>query len=221
MLENRFEVVTVNEQEIKELSRLYNMYNFMSVYVTPDLVNLAAVMRSHINGKFKIYAMVDYPKGIKKGINKFHGTSTDFFMSDGYDITISGFTNQSDIWNEIQILKKFIHDMVNPVASICFTVNRHAMSNDFLMECAKALHKHPADRIKMESLTRLQPTKANFKTHSEALDIVRQHCRVPISLCGNINKKIYNEIDDCFLAISPQQLIDILDSVRSQMNKPL
>lgn len=218
---NRFEVVATNDQEIKEAQRLYASYQFEFMYVLPEMVNAAAMARIMSNGKFKIFAMVDYPRGIKTGIDKFHGTSTDFFMADGFDVVMGKISDVSAIWNEVHLISKFIRDMVNPVSDVCLTINRSSITNNELMQYAMAIHRHPVDKLKIESLTRLQPTKANFKTHSEATSIIRPHCQTPITLCGNINKKIYNEIEGCNLAVSPQQLKDILDSLMSKNESEL
>ena len=211
----RFELIIIDEKELQSSTLLFRQYTFKSMYIVPELVTAAAVSRSHLNANFDIYAMVDYPKGSKKSTNKFHGMSTDFFMADGYDIVLSNYDTHDKLYHEIKEVSTFVKNMINPVAKICLTLNCSEKDDKSIQSCVEAAKNYGIDKIKLESLTRLQPTKANSKTHLENVSNIKQLCSIPIILCGNVNKKIYNEMNN-ILAVSPQQMDDISQSILNE-----
>ena len=212
LIGNRFEVIALKEQEIYETNELYKHYPFHTLYVLPELINIAAMNRQHINATYLIYTLVDYPDGSKYADRKFHGMHTDFFHVDGYDIVLSPIHDVSKIKREIVQVVQFTKQMINPMAKICLTLNRSLRTDQELKICLDTIRMNPVTKIKLEALTRLQPTKANFQIHHDTLQLIGPQYKTPIMLCGNINKKIYIKLDNT-LVVSPQQMHDIINNL--------
>ena len=96
--------------------------------------------------------------------------------------------------------------MINPHAEVCYTINASSRTEEEINVCAKAFSKISPSKIKLESLTTVQPTKANLETHKNTIALIRKSCTVPIVICGNITHGIYKEFSSMHkIAVSPEQ----------------
>lgn len=205
MIGSSLELIATTENELKEADRISSI-GCRVIYVTPELVQMAGVARSLSNGKYKICVMVDYPRGSKYSMDKFKGTSTDFFLADGYDIILTPDKKDSDITKEINTVHSFVKRMVGQYTEICYTLNASMREEHEIEACAKAFFKNPPSRIKIESQAVVQPTKANIDTHEECVSLIRKHCTSPIVISGNITYDIYERFRATYkIAISPKQ----------------
>ena len=199
------EFVVTDERDIEEATRLSCQHGIKTMYVPSEQVRFAALCRQMVGSKHKIYALVDWPKGDIRGTNKFQGTKTDFFFADGYDVILSPITNESDIILEVKNIHTFIRGMISNIADICFTVNVSSRNDDDLKILAKTFREHQPSRIKLESLTKLQPSKANIKTHEYFINLLGGICKIPIIICGNIDVNIYKQLKLHKMAVSVEQ----------------
>lgn len=206
MIGSCIELIASTEEELKEADKIASSNGCRVIYVAPNLVQIAGVARSFSGGKYKIHIMVDHPKGSKYGMDKFKGTSADFFLADGYDITLTLGRSKSDIENEIINTYSFIKKMIGPHIDVCYTLNVSGRSEEELAICGSVFHKNPPTKIKTESSPTVQPTKANSDTHRRTVEILRKYCMAPIVISGNVNYNIYNNFrTSCKIAVSPKQ----------------
>ena len=190
MTGNSVEIIIASIKDIENINQI--PLGCKTVYTTPELVQDLGLMRSVKGGKFDIYVMVDFPKGIKNGVDKFKGMDTNFFLVDGFDIILN--PSAIDPNKEISNIHSFIKEMVSSNADICYTINASMREKENIVKCAKSFFKNKPTKIKLESQSTLQPTKANLEVHKNTVEILRKHCTVPIVVSGNINKKICAEL---------------------------
>jgi len=206
-------IVITSYDEIDEFARFYNQNcNFGVVYALPQLINAVVVFRAHINKRFKIYSTIDYPDGKNNGIDKFKGLNVDVFMVDGYDVVLGPNHSSGSVAAETSNIVSFIRKMVNPVTEVCFTINRSKLCDDKTRAYAAAIEKSAANKIKLEASTNVQSSKACFKSHLDTINIIREVCGTPIAVCGNVNKKIYDEINAGEMVFSVKQYIAFVKS---------
>jgi len=206
MIGSCIELIAPTEEELKAADKIASSIGSRVIYVTPNLVQVAGVARSLSNGKYAIYVMVDYPKGSKYGMDKFKGTSTDFFLADGYDIILTPDRGAEGLKKEIVSIHSFIKKMVSQHVDVCFTINVSTRDEEELEKCASTFYNNPPTKIKTEASATVQPTKANLDVHKKTIEIMRNYCTTPIVISGNINYNIYKELkSSCKIAVSPKQ----------------
>ena len=219
MIGSCIELITTTEAELKEADKIASSIGCRTIYVVPNLVQIAGVARSLSNGKYKIYIMVDHPKGLHYGMDKFKGTSADFFLADGYDITLTPNRSRSDIEKEVTNTYSFIKEMIGSHVDVCHTLNVSIRDEEELALCGGAFYKNPPTKIKTESSPMIQPTKANLVTHCRTIEILRKHCMAPIIISGNVNHEIYNKLrTSCKIAVSPKQYEQMQEQMKKQNN---
>lgn len=210
MIGSSIELVVTNEAELKEADALASRLPIRCIYVMPEMVQVAAVARSLSNGKYLIFAMVDYPKGSKYGIGKFNGTKTDFFLADGYDIILTPDRPKDEIEREIKNIHAFVKEMINNQVNVCYSLNVSMRADEEIEVCSKMFAKSPPSKIKLEASTTVQPTKANAGVHAKTIETIRKFCTTPITVCGNVDYKCYLEFCPKYkIAVSPKQLKDM------------
>jgi len=206
MIGSSIELIAPTEKELKEADKIASSIGCRTIYVAPNLVQIAGVARNLSGGKYAIYVMVDSPKGSKYGMDKFKGTSTDFFLADGYDITLTPGRSNHETIQEIVSIHSFMKQMISPHVDVCYTINA-SMRTDEQLEClAKTFYSNPPTKIKMESSPTVQPTKANLEVHKNNIKTIRNFCTAPLVVSGNINYNIYDELRSSYkIAISTKQ----------------
>lgn len=206
MIGSCIELIAPTEEDLKEADKIAAANGCRTIYVTPNLVQIAGVARSLSGGKYKIYVMVDFPKGSKYGMNKFNGTSTDFFLADGYDVILTPNRSLHDLEKEIVSIHSFVKRMISEHVDVCYTINVSTRSEEEIKTCAMTFHKNPPTKIKTEASATVQPTKANLDVHKSTIGGFRKYCTTPIVVSGNINYGIYKELkSSCKIAVSPKQ----------------
>jgi len=206
MIGSCIELIAPTEEELKKADKIAASIGCRTIYVTPNLVQIAGVARSLSGGKYSIYVMVDYPKGLKYGMDKLKGTSTDFFLADGYDIVLTPNRNPHDLKREITDVHSFMKKMISPHIEVCYTINASLRSKEELENFASVFYKNPPTKIKTESNATVQPTKANLEVHKRNIDTIRTKCTTPIVVSGNINYNTYKELNStCKIAVSIKQ----------------
>jgi len=194
MIGSSIELIAPTEDELKKADQIASQIGCRTIYVTPNLVQIAGVARSLSNGKYSIYVMVDFPKGSHSGMDKFKSTSTDFFLADGYDVVLTPNKFGKEIQIEIENIHSFIKEMISAHVDVCYTINASMRDNDQLEKISKTLHKNPPTKIKTESNPTVQPTKANLEVHKNNIETIRKFSTVPMVISGNINYNIYEEL---------------------------
>jgi len=218
---SQLQLVICKEEELGDAARFIAKHHCGHMYVTPEIVSSAAVARTMIGASYKMHVMVNYPKGNKYGQDKFAGTRTEFFLVDGYDIVLTPGCDHGMIMKEVESLKKFVLQMISPVSELSFTINQSVRTPEEIEWCAKAFFANPPTRIKLEAQTKIQPTKATVEVHSETIKAIREHCQSPIVVCGNVNYKIYSELQDKVdgFAVSLYQANRIVESIEEAKSK--
>jgi hypothetical protein len=220
MFGNSVELIALTEDELKRADKIASSIGVKCIYVAPELVQVAGVARSLSGGIYKIIVMVDSPKGSKRGMEKINGSNTDFFLVDGYDITLTPGMSATSIESEVRTLSTFIKQMVNTSVELCYTINNSMRNDGEVIALAKSFYKMPPTKIKTESQTRVQPTKANLDVHKNTIKLMREHCTIPMSICGNVTYDIYNELQGAHkVAISPDQYERIKSDEIEERNK--
>lgn len=205
MIGSFIELTATTEEELKEADEIAHIGSG-TIYIVPELIQMSGVARSLSNGRYKIYIMVDYPKGTKYAMDKFKGTSTDFFLADGYDVVLTPGKTPSEIAIEVKLIHSFLKQMVNPHVELCYTINASMRSAEEIAACAQTFFTFPPTKIKLESQAVVQPTKANIEAHKETIKLIRKYCTSPIVVAGNVDYKMYRAFATTNkIAVSPKQ----------------
>jgi hypothetical protein len=185
-------LIVTKTDELKSASEFMKEHRCSTLLITPEIINEAAMTRTMLQGGWKIYVMVDYPRGQRYGMDKFKGTVTEFFLSDGYDIILTCEGSTSNTIKEIRSVTSFIREMINPMADIIMTVNRSMRGDEEFGACIDACRETRVNYIKTEAQPKIQPSSASLEVHKNTIESIRTRCQTPVIVCGNVNFKIYD-----------------------------
>lgn len=205
------ELVVASEDELHKANKLAEKYRCRAMYVPQELTDIACMSRSFSKGRYKIYSMVDYPKGSNFGVDKFKHAGVSNFIVDGYDIILSMDAPIDKVTQEMKSIYSFIRNMIDEHVEICYTLSCSTRSDNDLSRISAALRNIPITKIKLETQTALQPTKANIQAHRNNIKIIREHTSTIIVICGNANYNMCDNMMPMFkVAVSPQQMEEII-----------
>jgi len=207
---SRLILIVAKPDELRNAALFMNKNRCSAMHITPDIIDEAVIARELTKSNYKIVVMVDYPRGSKYGVDKFKGTTTDFFLADGYDIVLTPGRNENDINSEAKSIVSFIKEMVNPMATVCLTLNRSMREDVEFMTCLRACLAQIPHFIKFEANPKIQPSLANLEVHDNTVKMVRNLNAVPLVVCGNVNYKVY----DGLLAVGDLQFAVSLDQAQ-------
>lgn len=217
-MNGRICVVITSEKDLNDLKLLYSKMRFSCLMTVPELIQFSGVFKSFVGGKFDIIALVDYPKGSKFSCDKFKGVSSEFFLVDGYDITLSIEKTASEVCTEIKEIYTFIRQMIGENLKIIYTLSMAQRDHDSIGRICDAINSYPPNYIKLESLTTLQPTKANLEVHQSNIELLKRYTSKEIIICGNIHGATYDKCPHP-LAVSPKQFKHLIEYNQNKISQ--
>lgn len=215
------EIDVMQSNELIEAFDLAVKNNTQAMVVHPDLISNALQLRAVKQGRFKIIAPVDWPKGETKMMAKFQSMKLDALQADGYEILLTEYDNPNDIKKEITTLSQFVRTHLHKLAEVRIVIGSITRSPEFVEMVSELICKCPSpNMIRNDHLTKAQQNKANTKKHSATIDTIRQHTRCPLKISGNISTKI---IAGCQSAtrfgVNLKQAQSIISEIKKDPNK--
>jgi hypothetical protein len=217
----KLEIDVVQQTELQEATDLMIGNGLPSMIVHPELASEAAVLRGIRQGRYKIITAVDWPKGTKKGIKKFHGLPLDAMILDGVEVLLSD-GSSSEIQAEIKTITDFVRTHLPEISEIRFVLAAFSRDAEYIERACSILRKVPAPAlIRTDHQLRLQQSIASVSTHNTIIASIRKHTNSPIKISGNINniRTIISCSDAARFAVNLRQAANIISETKREPEK--
>lgn len=180
------DVLAINE--LQEAIQLAIKSFVPAIVVHSKLIQEAIILRGRMNGRFKIITPIDWPKGEKTGIAKWHSQPMDVFEADGFEIVLAANRKAGEINRDIIESTEFVKEKIGDEFDVRFTINSHDISDDGLENIATAFQKvRQPSLIRSDTQTKTQQSKANVETHNKFISTFKKYVATPLKVSGNIN----------------------------------
>ena len=216
---SRCELVVYNEQDLNKLKSIWNRFKVNRVYCVTSLITHLGMVRMMLGAKFEIFAMVDTPLGTNRGIKKFTHMEHTGFLVEGYDVVLSNAVRSDEAALEIKSITEFVKTLINKSTKVVFTINANTRSQEFIKDISVFINKHPIDGIKLEAITNYKNDIVNDSKHGESIKTISGECNTKIIICGNVSYNTYSNFQKCNVAISPDQILKLLDQEESALRR--
>lgn len=167
---------------------------------------------------FKIITTVDWPKGESNGRAKFGGLIAEAFQADGFEIYATA--TDSVKWQaEATQISEFIHGTLAPSVEIRYVLGVQARDSDQILKILRGCQKIPTPAyVRTDHNLKCQITRANPDVHNAHVDLITQHCPMPVKISGNVNSA--KAVTSCYnasrFAVSLAQATIIVKELEKQ-----
>lgn len=210
----RLNVFVSTERELNEIKELWKRNRFNRLFVLPELVAQAGVCRSFIGANYKIIAVVDHPDGERRGASKFCGSTTEFFLTDGYDVVLPK-SNPSDVGKDLKKIYDFVRNMIDQSVEIGYTINYN--KNWPEIRCLKYLNPIPLSFIKTEAIPKGQKLKP--ESFSDLIRAIKEHTPAHIIISSNISYDLYKAYPEVGLLGTPKHIGSLIDEYKHERSE--
>lgn len=189
-----------------------------AIVVHPSLVGETTMLRIARKKPFKIITTVDWPKGETTGRNKFTGMVAEAFQADGFEI----YTTPTDTgkWQAEAIqITEFVRSALTPLTELRFVLGVQSRDSDQIQKIIKGFLKVPTPAfIRTDHGLKCQITRANPDVHNGHVDLINQHCSMPVKISGNVNsaKAVTSCQTAARFAVSLAQATNIVKELEKQ-----
>ncbi|MCK9557556.1 MAG: hypothetical protein M0R50_05895 [Candidatus Cloacimonetes bacterium] len=219
-ISQKLELDIMQASELSEAMELAHVYRMNAVVVHPDLVADANMQRVKRQAKYQVLTTVDWPKGDKTGISKFHSMSIHSLSCDGFEIAL-GTKSQGETKAETLAITDFIHKHLPRVREIRFVLGCLSKEQQDIDNLCLAIREIPApSMLRTDINLRCAQAKANIGAHNTSLAAILSHINRPIKLCGNINSaKIIASCKAARYGVSLKQAQTIIKELKENPTK--
>jgi len=218
------EIDVMQANELEEASKLTLKYGLSAMVVHPDLSSEAYIIRSQLNGNYKLITPVDWPKGNNAGILKMRGLSTDALEVEGFEILLSGGKTSSEIKKEANDISELIRNHLSQIHEIRFVLGTTIRTNEEITNMCEALSNiRKPDLIRNDTNLKLQVNKANADIHNHTIEMIHGIIKAPLKISGNISnfKSVINCRKATKLSVNLSQAKSIIKEYKSQPSDEL
>lgn len=219
----KIEIDVMSASDVDEAFQLAAIHKCPAVVVHQQLLEQAIVMRARRNGRFKIIAPIDWPKGETYGITKLRGMTVEMMQADGYEIMLTGDKNSNENKNEAKTLTTFIREHISPTHEIRFVLGAFTRPEKEILQICGTMTGIPAPALlRTDHHLKMPATKANAKVHNQTVEAIRTVCGLPLKVSGNIDTVktlagcVSGEHSANRVAVNLQQMQAIVKELRSQ-----
>lgn len=186
-ISQKLELDIMQASELGEAMELAHVYKMGAIVVHPDLVADASMQRVKRQASYKILTTVDWPKGDKTGVSKFHTMSIHSLSCDGFEIAL-GTKSPGETKAETLAITAFIRQHLPRVQEIRFVLGCLSREQSDINNLCMAIKEIPAPNLLRTDINlRCAQAKANISAHNVSLAAIQACINRPIKLCGNIN----------------------------------
>jgi deoxyribose-phosphate aldolase len=174
--------------ELEDAAKIATKYNFQGMVVHPQIITDALFVRGRMQGRYKIYTPVDWPKGENFGMVKLRGLSSDALDVDGFEVLLTGEKSMVETRNEAKVLTEFVKTQLSDITEIRFVIGTSIRTPEnvaLMLEAFKDVRT--PSYIRNDHHLKLQVSKANADNHNAFMDQLLEVFRAPVKLSGNIN----------------------------------
>jgi deoxyribose-phosphate aldolase len=185
---HKLELDVMQTNELEDAAKITTKYKLPAMVVHPFIASEALFMRGRMQGRYKIYTPVDWPKGDNFAMLKLRGLSSDALDVDGFEILLTGNKMLGDTKNEAKTLTNFIKQQLSQVAEVRFVLGTiQRIPENIALICEALLSVPMPAMVRNDHHLKLQVGRANTDVHNTFIEDVLKVIRVPIKLSGNIN----------------------------------
>jgi hypothetical protein len=216
----KLELDIMQASELNEAMELAHIYKMGAIVVHPDLIADASMQRVRRQAVYKILTTVDWPKGDKTGITKFHSMSLHALSCDGFEIAL-GTKSQGETKAETLAITDFIRKHLPRVQEIRFVLGCLLKEQADINNLCSAIREIPAPSLLRTDINlRCAQAKANISAHNVSLAAIQAIINRPIKLCGNINSaKIIASCKASRYGVSLKQAQTIIKEMKENPDK--
>jgi hypothetical protein len=183
----KLEIDVMQVSELNEAMELAHVHKMPTVVVHQDLVTDAAMQRVKRQANYNILTTVDWPKGDKFGVTKFHSMSIHALSCDGFEIMLCD-RSPGELKAEMLSITEFIKQHLPRTKEIRFVLGCLSKTPKDIESLCTIMREVPAPTmLRTDTSLRAPQAKANVNDHNEMLELIRKCINRPIKLCGNIN----------------------------------
>ena len=219
-ISQKLELDVMQASELSEAMELAHVYKMPAIVVHPDLVTDALMQRVKRQATYQILTAVDWPKGDKIGVTKFHTMSLNALSCDGFEIML-GTKSQGETKAETLAITDFIKQHLPRVREIRFVLGCLSREPAEVKSLCMAIREIPAPNLLRTDINlRCAQAKANISAHNTSLAAIQECVNRPIKLCGNINSaKIIASCKASRYGVSLKQAQTIIKELRENPKK--
>lgn len=209
---SKLEIDISRPEQLPDAFELARKHHCQALVLTPDLVASANVMRSMKSGKFKIYTIIDHPKGDQLGRDKFRGLPTEAMAADGFEILLTARPSVGEMTNEIKYLSKFVRDYFGGAIDLRFVLNldtppRTRTQVEAMLHACR--HIPMPSIIRTTHLTKVPPAQATANHFADQLKFINEHFACKVKVSGNITLDLYKTVQAERFGVTLQQAQNI------------
>lgn len=154
-------------------------HSLRSVVVHQNLATTADLIRMSINGKFKIFTPIDWPKGELNGISKFRGVPHSTLSSDGFEICV----NSNDTEQDLRDIADFVGSISRELRFVVGVYSKSQQEVDEIV--AKLVSVSPSSMIRTDTVLKVQQSKGNIEANTNIANTMKNAGVKSIKLSGN------------------------------------
>lgn len=219
-ISQKLELDIMQASELNEAMELAHVYKMKTVVVHPDLIVDAMMQRTRRQGTYQILTPVDWPKGEKVGITKFHSMSIQSLSCDGFEIALST-RSQGETQAETLAITNFIRTHLPQIREVRFVLGCLSKTKSEIDTLCQAIKSIPAPSLLRTDINlKCTQLKANISAHTACVDDIKSIINRPIKLCGNINSaKMVTSCKADKYGVSLKQAQTIIKELKTNQNK--
>jgi hypothetical protein len=219
-ISQKLELDVMQASELSEAMELAHVYKMNAIVVHPDLVADAMMQRVKRQANYQILTTVDWPKGDKHGVSKFHSMSIHALSCDGFEIMLAS-RPAGETKDECVGITEFIRVHLPRVQEIRFVLGCLSKEQTDIKTLCTALREVPAPSLLRTDINlRCAQAKANISAHNASLATIQECINRPIKLCGNINSaKIIASCKATRYGVSLKQAQTIIKELKENPKK--
>lgn len=164
-----------------------------TVISAPEYIAQLITHRAARRGQYKIICALDFPVGNKFALDKIYHAHPDLAAADGYEILLTRGRSGIESRNEMKALYEFLK-MNNAMLDVRWCLDALTRRDEETISILKNMTGFPPSFVRIDS--NLVTPKASIEEHRRLIDLVREHVPFPVKVCGNVNLKTIEALDD-------------------------
>ena len=162
-------------------------YKMQALVTDPVFLDGVLFEKIKCGDRFKVICAVDFNGGKGYAGEKFKTLPRSVVSADGFDILISARKLESEVYNELQDLSKFIRENLGQTKEIRWTLGLRSRSYDIMKIAMPSVKKFPAQFIRTDHSN---TPDVSLETHLKDVEFIRGYTGAAIKVCGGLTVPI-------------------------------
>ena len=168
-------------------------YKMPAVVTDPMFIDGVLFEKIKCGDRFKVICAVDFDGGKGYAGEKFRNLPRSAVSADGFDILISARKLESEMYNELNDICRFIRENLSQTKEIRWTLGLRARTYDAMKLAMPAIKKFPPQFVRT---THLNLPDVSLETHLKDVEFIRSYTGAAIKVGGGLTVSVVEALSN-------------------------